>query len=210
MKLSVRLATLLIVLIPLYAIGDPPSSREQKVEVNKSKLEELISAYEGAVAILRKHVILLEQEKTRWLDIHNHPERDKVTCTPAGKAGEFVLDIEIGSSINNKINSQPIKRKIPVTVKNWGNFTDGVELNILASAGIGYGIKPGVSVSYFPLCIKSLLGQEVGVGAYTNIYSTGVDVAYKHAKLRNLSLHLLIGYGLDGKVCPGVSVGARF
>ena len=178
------------------------------MEVSRSRLTELIDAYQQAVEILRKHVYLLNQEKERWTRIHNNPEKDRVEIKPV-REGEFSVDITIDPGINNSINSQPITRRIPVTVES-GNLLERIDLNIMAGVGVGYGLRPAVAADYYPEMVRKVTGQTIGVGVYSNLYTTGLDISYKHSRFKRLAFHVTVGYTLEGKIAPGIGVGARF
>lgn len=204
-----RLILLSIVMIPLYVIGDPSSEKDEKILVSKKELEKTIRQLEISNSLLKKHRLIFEQEKKRWTEIHSNPVTDKYSIEKTDKSGEYVIKLEIGSSVKNEINSEPITRSIPLTIDE-GNFLQEFDLNIIAWAGIEYGLKPAVSICYNPGAIKALTGQDLGVGVYTNIYTSGIDFQYTHEKMKRLSFHVTIGTSITGKIIPGIGIGAKF
>ena len=111
-----RLTLLSIIMIPLYVIGDPSSEKDEKILVSKKELEKTVRQLEVSNTLLKKHKRIFEEEKKRWTEIHSNPVTDKYSLEKTGKNGEYVIKLEIGSSVRNEINSRPITRSIPLKI----------------------------------------------------------------------------------------------
>lgn len=181
------------------------------VLVSETRLNELITQLEISNNMLKTHKRILEQEKKRWQTIHSNPVTDKVTLVKGEKEGEYIITSVIDTGVNNEVNSHPITRKTVMTIDNdRGPFFDSINLNLMAWASYSHGITPAVSVCYSPPFIKSLIGHEIGIGAYTNLITSGLDIEYRHRVMKRVSLHITVGSGMDRKVVPGIAIGVRF
>lgn len=220
MKLSKILIVLLAVLSLSFSTGKYEKSNREKnktiveksktITVSRKELTILVKEYKLSIQKLVFMRKLLLEEAARWKKLHSNPVPDvyKIKRTDTG----YILKLEIDTKIKNIINSTPIARTIELEMEKETRpfLFNVIDMFLVGTATYPGGMRPAIGVGIRIPILTAIIPKYTGLGLYSSIFTSGAMIYYSSPRMKRLSVHILAGVHLDGRVSGGVGLGVRF
>lgn len=215
-----------------YAYSSPKGTKTGKIKSKTSKSYQNSTACgkslkrckqwsKKTVSTLKKVRDILNQEKSRWAEIHGTPILDEVNVSHDNEKDEMIISVRIEPKVKNAINSQPITRKYIFKLDKDKSLFKGVDLMLGGGWMGGVGIRPYIGIGVKPFkWMKQPYVKDIGISAITMVYSSGCSIYYTSQKIGPFIANIMIGYnhGLGttdkytnkGTWAAGIGAGIRF